>query len=157
MKHSVKSPFYLDIDCVLRLEAAKFKFYKQVDDLCLSCESLYSLQISSYDKLYEVNAVLNHMHEVSRHFIALKKTFAEIKELNWQCLEIICAFGLLFKFVFRDEFEYEQLTDSIMKLKDSIFLQQRNESPLKFFESDTYCVLLVSGDVKELARIMRCN
>ena len=113
--------------------------------------------MSSYDKMYEANAVLNLLHEVAFHFIELKRTFSEIKELNWQCLEIICAYGLLYKYVFRDEFEYEQITDSILKLKDSIFIQQRNESPLKFFESDTYCMILVSGDVKELARIQRCN
>ena len=28
---------------------------------------------------------------------------------------------------------------------------------MKFFESDTYCTVLVSGDVKELGRIIRCS
>ena len=43
MKHSIKSPFLLDIESLLRLEGQKFKFYKQVEDLCIACESLYSL------------------------------------------------------------------------------------------------------------------
>ena len=46
----MKSPFQIDINAVLKLEGAKFNFYKQIEDIFITGESLWStLEAKEYD------------------------------------------------------------------------------------------------------------
>jgi PAS domain-containing protein len=57
----------------------------------------------------------------------------------------------------RDEFRFNDIINNLNQLKKTNKLEQIRELMPKFFDSDNYAMILVSGDVKDLGRIIKAN
>ena len=57
----------------------------------------------------------------------------------------------------RDEATFNDLVNKIQQIKHSSKLEQQREIGIRFFDSDIYALLMVSGEIKELGRIKQAN
>jgi hypothetical protein len=57
----------------------------------------------------------------------------------------------------RDEFRFNDIINNLNQLKRNNKLDQTREVIPKFFDSDNYAMMLISGDIKELGRIVKAN
>jgi hypothetical protein len=53
----------------------------------------------------------------------------------------------------RDEATFNDLVNKIQQIKNSSKLEQQREIGIRFFDSDIYALLMVSGEIKEIGRI----
>lgn len=64
---------------------------------------------------------------------------------------------LVYRFILRDEYRFEEIVNSLGQQYRTNKLEQSRDSNPIFCDSDDYSVFVVSGDVKDLGRILRVN
>lgn len=70
---------------------------------------------------------------------------------------MIQNYALIYRYILRDEFRFNDIINNLNQLKKTNKLEQIRELLPKFFDSDNYAMILVSGDVKDLGRIIKAN
>jgi PAS domain-containing protein len=64
---------------------------------------------------------------------------------------------LVYRYILRDEFRFNDIINNLNQLKKTNKLEQIRELIPKFFDSDNYAMILVSGDVNDLGRMIKAN
>ena len=76
---------------------------------------------------------------------------------NPQNVDVIQNYALIYRYILRDEFRFNDIVNNLNSLKKTNKLEQTRELVPKFFDSDNYAMILVSGDVKDLGRMVKAN
>ncbi len=96
-------------------------------------------------------------YQVAKKIIKIKNLFARIIDLNHQCIDTSSTYALVYRHILRDEATFNDLVNRIQHIKNSSKLEQQRERGIRFFDSDIYALLMVSGEVKELGRVKQAN
>jgi len=106
---------------------------------------------------YDVQKTLKIAYEVSEKIIEIKSVFSALVRINPLCIDTSSTYALAYRYILRDEATFSELVTRIQQIKNSSKLEQQREMGVKFFDSDIYSLLMVSGDIKELGRIRQAN
>ena len=95
--------------------------------------------------------------EISKTIMRIKAVFGQLCAFNPQNIDVIQNYALVYRYILRDEFRFNDIINNLNQLKKTNKLEQIRELLPRFFDSDNYAMILVSGDVKDLGRISRAN
>eukprot|EP00347_Sterkiella_histriomuscorum_P015972 403354991 len=154
MNKSLESPLSFDINSLLKFEKYKLDFEKNLEDLSFSCQQFWQDLIKED---YDVDKTLGTAYLVSEKIIEIKSLFSKLIMINPLCIDTSSTYALAYRYILRDESTFSELVTRIQQIKNSSKLEQQREQGIRFFDSDIYSLLMVSGDIKELGRIKQAN
>lgn len=73
------------------------------------------------------------------------------------CIDTSSTYALIYRHMLRDEATFNDLVNKIQQIKNSSKLEKKREIGIRFFDSDIYALLMVSGEIKEIGRIKQAN
>ena len=89
--------------------------------------------------------------------IDVKRMFNELGMINPQSVAVLQCYVLVYRYILRDEYRFEEIVRNLGQLYRTNKLEQSRDSSPMFCDSDNYSMILVSGDLKDLGRIMKVN
>lgn len=73
-------------------------------------------------------------------------------------MTVLQSYALLYRYLLRDEYRFGEICGSLGQLYRTNKLEaQREATSPAFFDSDEYVIVQVSGDLKDLGRILRVS
>lgn len=106
---------------------------------------------------YNVEKVSSTLLEIASTIIDIKRLFAELCQLNSQSVSVLQSYALVYRFILRDEYRFEELVSSLNQLQRTNKLEHTRDNTPAFFDSDDYVLAQVSGDLKDLGRVVRVS
>lgn len=106
---------------------------------------------------YDVDKMNTTLLDIAANIIDIKSLFSELQSMNPQSVAVLQSYMLVYRFILRDEYRFEQIVNNLGQLQRTNKLEQSRDNTPIFCDSDDYSVFVVSGDVKDLGRILRVN
>ena len=106
---------------------------------------------------YNVQKINDTLLEIAATVIDVKRLFNELGMINPQSVAVLQCYVLVYRYILRDEYRFEEIVRNLGQLYRTNKLEQSRDSSPMFCDSDNYSMLLVSGDLKDLGRIMKVN
>lgn len=121
--------------------------------------STSSTSISDFDFTddYDVDKMNATLLDIAANIIDIKSLFTQLQAMNPQSVAVLQSYMLVYRFILRDEYRFEEIVNSLGQLYRTNKLEQSRDSNPIFCDSDDYAVFVVSGDLKDLGRILRVN
>ena len=77
--------------------------------------------------------------------------------MNPQSVAVLQSYVLVYRFILRDEYRFEEIVHNLGQIYRTNKLEQSRDSNPIFCDSDDFSMFLISGDLKDLGRILRVN
>ena len=80
------------------------------------------------------------MLEIASTIIDIKYLYSRLCQLNPQSVAVLQSYALVYRYILRDEYRYEELVSTLTQLYRTNKLEHQRDNTPMFFDSDDYVI-----------------